>query len=257
MIFDPWSFMVVKHSWFCYSWPKILYVPLTNPNERLGEILKPGYWYLMCSLDYIMSVRLLFITYSPVRDQWNFCPYSSYMQSGQNLLSCMPNFFSMLGSYRSQNSCFLSLCRANKHTQNLRLLLKLAPRLLLVCIILLCSKKVSWCPEILQKSIHILRSCKMEILLLCCIPEFFYSAHKNSVSGCQLTFCAECTSFSNSFPKHLFFIQTNVFTVRLCVAQFHIKRLIILVYLEAKLIYEQHPLLMTRETMWSPVSHVN
>ncbi len=37
----------------------------------------------------------------------------------------------MLGSYRMQKSCFRSLCRENKHTQNLRLLLKLASRLLL------------------------------------------------------------------------------------------------------------------------------
>ena len=37
----------------------------------------------------------------------------------------------MLGSYRTQKSCFRSPCRANKHTQYLRLLLKLASRLLL------------------------------------------------------------------------------------------------------------------------------
>ncbi len=37
------------------------------------------------------------------------------------------NFLSMLGSYRMQKSCFLSLYRANKHTQK-RLLLKLASK---------------------------------------------------------------------------------------------------------------------------------
>ena len=69
--------------------------------------------------DFEMSCKPI-PKHSPFHQLWRTVKKRNFFSMFRVIAFPETNFFSMLESYHRQKSCFRSLCRANKHTQNLK-----------------------------------------------------------------------------------------------------------------------------------------